>query len=124
MKRDEFFWTNAIRGAEKSEAEDTNELTSYILHFCNNVLEWEVWRNNTGRKGGISFGYKGSGDVIGFTDKGIFVSIEVKFGRDSAKEHQVEFRNRLRTAGGFATIVKTKVDFLEKVKEYDSPQNT
>lgn len=124
MKRDNFFWKNAIRNAESNEAESTNELTKYVVDFCNNILEWEVWRNNTGRKGGINFGYKGSGDVIGFSSEGLFVSIEVKYGKDSAREDQINFRNRVRAAGGFATIVKTKVDFLEKVREYDSAKNS
>jgi hypothetical protein len=37
-----------------------------------------LWRNNTGRRGGVSFGKVGSGDVIGVY-RGYFVSEAVAF---------------------------------------------
>lgn len=37
-----------------------------------------VWRNNTGRRGGVRFGKRGSPDVIGIRPDGRFIGVECK----------------------------------------------
>ena len=56
------------------------ELEAKVLR---NILEYlrlrriTAWRNNVGRKGGVTFGVKGLPDIIGHY-KGRFLGIEVK----------------------------------------------
>lgn len=39
---------------------------------------FRAWRTNTGRRGGISFGFKGQPDISGFSKHGTAVFIECK----------------------------------------------
>lgn len=118
-----FWWDNFIRTAGMQEATNSGELQRFVIDFCKNHLHWEVWRNNTGKRGGVSYGKTGSGDVIGFTDKGKFVSIEVKFDKDKPSPKQLEFREKVLLSTGWGVMVKTKVDFLEQVRDYINNQN-
>lgn len=68
-----------------------------------------VWRNNTGcmKSGGrfVKFGKLGSGDVIGMTSTGRFISIENKSNGEPVSNSQAEFANWTRAKGGIALFV-------------------
>jgi hypothetical protein len=89
-----------------------NSLNDAIIAYLQ-LRGCTVWRNNTGagrisRPGGrstfIRFGYKGSGDVIGYTPGGRFVSVEGKAGSGRATPEQREFIESVSKAGGFACV--------------------
>lgn len=55
------------------------------------------WHNETGAGHAlngafVTYGLIGSGDIIGFTKKGRFVSIEVKTGTGALRKSQINFR--------------------------------
>lgn len=58
---------------------------------------WVCWSNTSGHvkteEGRyIKFGLKGSSDIIGFTDQGHFISIEIKTGKSVLSKQQKAFR--------------------------------
>ncbi len=72
-----------------------------------------VWRNNTGGFGGegrsgkkwwVRAGYKGSGDIIGLTKDGKFLSIEVKRPGQKPTPDQTRFMERVNASGGQAFV--------------------
>jgi hypothetical protein len=108
----------------------TNDLNKAIVEL-GNLRGGYLWRQNTGvRMGGggrpITFGHKGSGDVIGCY-KGFFVSIETKVGKDKASEDQIAFAQQITERGGFAIFASSledadalfdKIDMVVNAQEY------
>lgn len=78
-----------------------------------------VWRNNQGRihKGGrmIVFGLgKGSGDLIGITVFGRFLSIECKLPKTGrVSDDQKDWRDMINGRGGVAIIATCREDVIE-----------
>lgn len=88
-----------IRGYQPAGS-PTNRLTALVIQRLSLAGHY-VWRNNTGRKGGVAFGEPGSADVIGLSNRGRFLAIEVKATkRDRLKSDQVSFRERVESRGG------------------------
>ena len=81
-----------------------NELTRWAKEYCRK-LNWRVTRmNNTPiqrRKGTIE---KGWCDLIGYTDKGIFIGIEVKKIGDKLSPEQTERIKDITTCNGMAYL--------------------
>jgi len=79
-----------------------------------------VWRNNSGvwNSGGrfIRFGYPGSGDIIGVTRDGRFISIENKSNNEPTKPAQVQFADEVRWHNGIALIVKSLDDLIQQTE--------
>lgn len=57
------------------------------------------WRNNTGRRGNVSYGYPGSPDIICIY-RGRFIGIEVKDDTGVMSDAQKEFMRRCIDNGG------------------------
>lgn len=69
---------------------------------------FEVWRNNNVRAvAGRTFtGKKGIGDIIGFNKRtGIFLTAEVKAGKDKLSQEQADFLLSVQKAGGIALVI-------------------
>jgi len=97
---------------EKTETEIQREIIDYLHSrgiYC--------WRNNTGtikvRSRYIKFGYKGSPDIIGLTQKGVFFGVEVKKSGGSMSEEQKQFREAILTSNG----IYIKATCIEDLKE-------
>ena len=76
-----------------------------------------VWRNNTGSyktESGqhVSYGKKGSADIIGIMPDGRFIAIECKYGKNDLSACQEEFRDRILEKGG-VFITARSIDDLE-----------
>lgn len=94
----------------------------YIQNYTISLLNgrgWFVWRNNTGTasttdKNGKTrqwrAGIKGSGDIIGMTPKGQFVTIECKRAGKKPSIFQQSFMDDVSRRGGMAVVV----DSIEK----------
>ena len=98
------------RSVQRGEEEMTaNELTRLVVEYLT-IRGAFAWRNNTGsvfaagRR--IKFGYPGSGDILGLTRDGRFLSIEIKVGKDVESEDQIMFREMVRDKGGLAFVVR------------------
>lgn len=80
-----------------------------------------VWRNNTGsykpdEKRFLRFGKKGSGDIIGMTRDGRFLSVEVKVGRDRVSKTQLEFMDEVIERGGLALVIHNFDDLTARIE--------
>lgn len=103
----------------------TNSTTTAILLYLNSIGHF-VWRNNTTGvydptkkifrkpKGQLN----GVADIIGMTNLGQFLSIEVKTGKDKQSESQVNFQQLVYNHNGIYLCVKTFDDFLAKFNKY------
>ena len=98
-----------------SETETNKQYVDYL-----EKMGCFVWRNNTGvLKSGcrfVRFGFPGSGDVIGLTSKGIFISIENKSNGEPVAPKQKEFANTVQRKNGLAFFVKSLDDLIEQTK--------
>lgn len=84
-----------------------------------------LWRNNTGRRGNVSYGKVGSGDVIGMYH-GYFVSIETKTEHDRASVDQLLFTEKVRNYGGFACFVRSiddAIEFFDMIDKFEAERN-
>lgn len=116
---------------KKQKRSPTNETTTRIL---NSLLRYGVfaWRNNTVgipiHRDGQIVGFRpsakvGVSDIIGVypcLGKGLFLSIEVKTGKDRLRPEQEGFIQTINKLGGVALVVKDYEDFekqWEKMKQ-------
>lgn len=94
---------------------------SPIVYTC---LKWlldngyYVWRNATGGcKAGnrwLHFGLKGSGDIIGMTRSGRFLSVEIKTATGVLRPEQATFMERVRAHGGMAIVARSVEDLVKE----------
>jgi hypothetical protein len=80
-----------------------------------------AWRNNTGgfkTASGrvVSYGLKGSADIVGVTPQGMFIAIECKSAKGRLTPEQRLFRDRIREKGGLYFVVKSVDDLEREVK--------
>jgi hypothetical protein len=59
------------------KANPETKLYAEALDWCA-LNGYRAWRTNTGRRGGISFGFKGQPDICGYSQNGAAVFIECK----------------------------------------------
>ena len=63
----------------------------------------------------MSFGFKGSADIIGLLPKtGRFIAVECKSDKGKLSEAQEEFLNKIKDMGGIAIVARSFKD-IEKV---------
>jgi hypothetical protein len=76
-----------------------------------------VWRNETGMAfrddHAIRYGKRGSSDILGLTSDGRMLCIEVKTGKASQSQHQVNFQKSIEKFGG-RYLVARSVDYVVK----------
>ncbi|MEM6765759.1 MAG: VRR-NUC domain-containing protein [Bacteroidota bacterium] len=83
-----------------------NELTKAVLKRLNAQPGVMVWRQNNHTTRGRSFrGRRGIGDILGIVRPGVFLSIEIKVGRDKLSQAQKEFIQDVTGLGGIAGVV-------------------
>ncbi len=83
-----------------AESTPTTQLTAMVIQRLNLAGHY-VWRNNTGRRGRVSYGEPGSGDVIGLTRTGLFIGVEIKAQTgDKLSDDQIKFREAIESRRG------------------------
>jgi hypothetical protein len=92
------------------------ELTHAIIAALNQIPGVWVWRMNTGRRGGVSFGLKGQADITGVV-RGQRVELEVKLPKGRVEPHQVAFLERMKLLGAIAGVVRSLDDALALVSQ-------
>lgn len=75
--------------------EEHNKLVRSLLERANSSGCFFLWKNNSGRMGGVSYGYKGSPDLIGLDKTGRFFGIEVKTGTGRLSVDQIAFKSSI-----------------------------
>ena len=95
----------------------------------NSILEYlsyrpgTYWRINSGmipatykgKKRMIKLAPKGFADIIGITNKGQFVAIEVKVGKNKPTPAQTEFLETINKSGGLSFVAYSVDDVKEKL---------
>ena len=82
-----------------------------MLIIAKNYPKWRVWPNNTGSvkthdNRWVNFGLKGSSDLIGLTDAGRIVCIEIKTGKARQGPQQKKFERMIRNGNGIYLIFR------------------
>ncbi len=112
-------------------------LTNQILAEHGARPDLRLWNNPTayahvgtvvGRKGGnvvlrrahpvrMGLVVKGASDLIGITNTGRFISIEVKAGKDTLKPHQRKWLDLIKKMGGIAGVARSVQDVTDLLGE-------
>lgn len=92
-----------------------NELTQSILDYLNRygVYAWRM--NNVRSVPGRTFkGKKGVPDIVGVTQSGKFIGIEVKVGRDEQSDAQRLFQSEVEKRGAIYLLAR-KLDDVVRI---------
>ena len=92
---------------------EENNLTKEIMAYLT-VKQIYHWRNNTGRRGTVSYGFPGSADILGLLPSGRFLGIEVKSPEGLQNDKQMEFESNINVNNGIYLLARC----LEDVSEY------
>lgn len=83
-----------------------------------------IWKNATGAARSfdnpdrvVSFGLKGSSDLVGVLKGGKILCIECKTGNATQSKDQKNFEAMIKLFGGYYFVVKTVEDAIELVNE-------
>lgn len=103
-----------------------SETLTAVLRYLGNRRDCRVWRNNTGvlpdREGRVvSFGLKGSADVLGLTDKGRFLAVECKSATGRLSDAQRAFRDMIQAHGGLYFVVRQVSDLYPSFPPEPTP---
>ena len=101
----------------------TNQLTQQIINHLTTIGVL-AWRNNTGaavytdpKRSGrarfLRYGARGSGDILAVMPGGIFLSIEVKTGKDKLRDAQREWIRQVERVNGETLIARSLDDVIE-----------
>lgn len=106
---------DAMIAAREGRSGETNLVQSALLALSS--AGCFVWRNNTGKLSGhggrmVSFGIKGSGDIIGVLPDGRFLSAEAKVNRNKPTDAQYRFAAAVGKRGGVAVWFRTVPELL------------
>jgi len=74
-----------------------------------------VIRNNTGRRGGVSYGSLGSSDIIVCLRGGRFLAVECKIPGGKVTQEQRYFLDDVRKLGGIAVVAHSVEDLAEAI---------
>jgi len=98
------------------------DIQKQILNYCSHQKYIEVWRNNTTgiwdqKKGRYRLNRskharKGISDILGVTNTGRFLAIEVKSKYGKLTEHQNEFLQMVANMGGIAIVARSLEDVV------------
>jgi hypothetical protein len=94
----------------KSEAETQKLIMQYLK-----AAGIFAWRQNSGRRGGVSYGLLGSPDIIGMTKQGRFLGIEVKADKGVLSDSQKHFMEQCQASGGLYIVARSLDDVLGKL---------
>ena len=72
-----------------------------------------AWRMNTGRRGGVVFGFAGLADILGIMPDGRMVAIECKTKAGKLTDDQREFLASVQYRGGVAGVARGIEDVPE-----------
>lgn len=75
-----------------------------------------AWRNEVGigltidGQRTIKYGLKGSSDILGITNKGKFLAVEIKIGNDKLRKDQENFKAMIEKNNGLHFIIRCQDD--------------
>jgi len=69
------------------------------------------------RKNTSKHSIKGVSDILGITEKGTFIAIEVKAGKNKTTEDQDKFLAKIKSLNGISIVIYSPNEFVDKMKE-------
>ena len=103
---------------------EENKIQKDIMDYLkmNNVFHF---RNNTGRRGNVSYGFPGSADILGLLPNGLFLSIEVKTETGIQSDKQKEFEKNIAKNNGIYILARSLDDVIKGLQtgEESATQN-
>jgi hypothetical protein len=98
-----------------------NKIKSQVLKYLK-LRQIKAWSNPSGavriRPGKfMSFGLKGSADILGCLPDGRFLAVEVKAARGVLSPEQRDFLTDIKTLGGMAVLVRSWKELDQTLRE-------
>lgn len=90
---------------EKQYQPSEHEIQDLIIKYLK-AKGYFFWRNNVGRKKNMYFGLRGSADILGATQNGIFFAIEVKDNKGNLSPYQIKFFETLNKNNCIAILAR------------------
>ena len=97
-----------------SESDIQREILAYLK-----VIRMYHWRNNTGRRGTVSYGFPGSADIIGILPTGHFFGIECKGEHGKQSDKQREFELNINANNGLYILAYSLQDLKKGLAEWE-----
>jgi hypothetical protein len=101
---------------------DHSRLVNDVLAHIGSMPNVRIWRNSTGvgralndPKSIVSYGLKGSPDIIGFFQGGTFIGIECKTGQAVQSKEQIAFERVSKKFGAHYFLVNNVQQAVELV---------
>ena len=98
-----------------SENNVKNDVMDYLKSM--NIYHW---RNNTGRRGTVNYGYIGSSDIIGLLPDGRLLAIETKC-KTKQSTSQIKFQHNIEANNGLYILAFTLEDVIMALQEGETP---
>lgn len=99
------------------------KIVQQILSALKQIPGVIAWRNNTGFRGGVSFGIKGSADIIGVLPGGRALFIEVKTNSGKLHAHQERWLSSVERCGAAVLVARSAKDAINFV-QHERSKNT
>jgi len=80
-----------------------------------NAIGAKVIRNNTGRRGGVSYGQVGSSDIIACLKGGRFLAVECKAKGGKLSDDQERFLAEVSRLGGISCVAYRIDDVIDAI---------
>lgn len=96
---------------------EEHDLQKMILEYLH-ALGIHAIRNNTGRRGNVSYGFKGWPDIIGHYH-GRFLGIEVKARNGILSKDQIAILSRMQEDGCIAIVARSLDDVMTGLDNAD-----
>lgn len=75
-----------------------------------------IWKQKTNSYIPLSYGEKGISDIIGLTNKGRFLALEVKRKGNKPTQEQLDFIARVKQKKGIGAVVYSLDDVINAIK--------
>jgi len=102
----------AYAGMNLSETEIQKQILDYLT-----TVGIFAWRNNSGRRGKVSYGLPGSCDILGILPDGRFLGIEVKGPTTKVQDNQYHFMRTVNDNNGLAFIAYSVEDVENELSQ-------
>lgn len=103
------------------------ELLDQVLLALGKRPDVRLWKNATGvarsldSERVVSFGLKGSSDLIGILKTGKFLAVEIKTGKAVQTEQQKNFQAMIERFGGLYILARSVQDALDQLEKNLAP---
>ena len=99
-----------------------HEVQKEILDYLKRIRLYH-WRNNTGRRGTVSYGFLGSADILGILSNGRFLAVECKSDTGKQSDLQKEFQLNIEANNGLYILARSIEDVIKGLQTGEAIHN-